>query len=235
VQTGVGAEPYAYTINVDGSYAIACGLTPSFDSGYYYNDITMFQAAVGWVALTSVSSSGQYVPYHWGYQAIVIPDKDASSVLIYNYNSTSASVPTYSSTTTGLGGEYSQGKFYRVWGSPASDIFFDFTWGGRHIDGTGTPVSIDDPTIPVYDNITTKVYLAGSSGFNLLETASTKLSDDSEFLYTMFFPWTIVDAIPELPLVKVKQSIKGSYTAYYYSSVQYKAFDFPGRSAVGYA
>jgi hypothetical protein len=166
------------------------------------------------------------------YQALVIPAKDASSLLVYSYESDESFSPAIYTD---------EGVFY----NPSASKF-----EMRALDGSATfAYDIEcSPTISSYwggsnttsvkanhiETISASVHLMGSILDSEKIDEVVPILDNSEMLKFLYRPWLMSDG-QELPVPYSIQAIKESWRTRYYTGDGFKENDFPGQTPLGWA
>lgn len=213
------------------------GRTWDYDfSGVYLVDTstaTKYSAAYG-TFLATHSDIVDDGSSSYAAQAICIPDKDASAVVIYDYAHNT--VGAYVSSDNNFDTQQVSSITYTYHDGP--DPLPTFTSDRPITYGAGDigewffidHTDVDDPQTTSH---TLTVYIAGGDcSVDLLETNTTiEITDD--VLRALFFPWE--DDVESIPSVSTVQSIQGSYIAIYQASSALHTRHFDYRAAVGWA
>jgi hypothetical protein len=167
-----------------------------------------------------------------GYQSLVIPAKDASSLLVYSYESSGSLSPaTYIDEGTFSNPSASRFEMRAVDGSAtfAYDIACSPTissyWGGSNT------TSVEANHI---ETISASVHLMGSILDSEKVDEVVPILDNSEMLKFLYRPWLMSDG-QELPVPYSIQSIKTSWRTRYYTGDSFRENDFPGQTPLGWA
>ena len=214
---------------------IAGGITGYSASEKYFNNENTadeYSALYG-TFLDTFSTFTEVRPSSYAAQAICIPDKDASAVLIYDYrHNTSASYQSVDILNDSKIISEVAAVFHHGPSGSAPSLYDPRTFNTNYsFHEQLSSTNVDTPPVQTHQ---LKVYMAGGdAGVDLIETNTTIDGLTDPVLRALFYPW--VTGLEDIPSISTVQSIQGSYLAFYQASLASHTRHFDYRAAVGWA